>query len=210
MNLSLRSKLKTLLDFFRHPLILLIVGSVITSYLLPWILSEAAKNESNRKEKLVLAFKFLNKNSEVNKNFNSLLVALSLFHKYSTPEYVHEEQKELRKNSKDLYQRFNTDAWSWHWNLYEEAKIWNLLPKSDDLYITKVLMRYTHNWRTVMNKLSNFWDACLNPNYRCRDPKVTNLMNETRQEYNISFAARDSVIRYIISKLDIEQITSRK
>ena len=206
MNNNLISGLKTLSNFFRHPVILLLIGSVITSYLLPLILSEAARQESDRKEKLSIAFKFLNRNAEMNQNFNSLLVSLELFHKYSSPKYLDEEQKELRKTSKELYMKFNANAWEWHWDLYEEAKIWKLLPESEDKYVKSALTRYTKGWTNVLKKLSNFWDTCLDDNYKVRDTSVTRLMNETREELHNSVALRDSAIRFIVSKFDIEEI----
>ena len=193
--------------FLKHPLILLMIGSGMTYWLIPWILSDVAKKESDRKGKVALAVKYLDQNSEMNQRFNSLLVSLELFHKYSSAKHLSDEQRELRKNSTELYMKFDRDVWWWPWNLYEEAK--KFIPQSEDPYVRKALNRYTASWSIVLDKkLPDFWYACLNANYRIHDATVTKLMEETRKAFDTSCAIRDTAIRSIVSELNVEQASA--
>jgi hypothetical protein len=193
-------------DFFKHPLILLIIGSAITSYLLPSILSEVAKKESQRNEKSALAIEFITRNSEMEEDFNSLLVSLELFCKYPSPENFHAEQARLRITSKELYMKFDRDVWWWHWNLYEKAKMWKFISRSDEPYVEKALHRYTEGWEMATDTLEGFWQTCLDVNYHPGDKKVYALMDKTERAFRFSHAVRDTAIRFIVSKLDIEEI----
>lgn len=193
------------IKFFRHPITLLIIGSIITYFLIPWIHERVSKNENERREKLEIASRFIRQNMEMNQDFNSLLTSLELFHKYSSPEHLVEDKNKLRMASKEMYLKIDKNVWWWHWNLYEEAKLNKLIPESEQKYVENSLVKYTDSWSQIMGSLEKLWKACLDENYKQEDNNIDTLMNKTRKLSEDTRLARDSLIRGIISKFDIEK-----
>lgn len=59
---------KGILNVLRHPLLLLVIGSVIGSFLIPWISQKTDRNRVLREARLKKAVEIVNNNTETKVN----------------------------------------------------------------------------------------------------------------------------------------------
>ena len=69
------------LHILRHPLFLLVVGSVIGSFLIPWISQKTDRNRVLREARLKKAVEIVNHNTETISQLNAMVTRLGIFHK---------------------------------------------------------------------------------------------------------------------------------
>src|SRR5262245_13403099 len=72
---------KGIFSVLKHPLFLLVVGSVIGSFLIPWISQKNDKSRVLREARLKKAVDIVNNNTMTLSQLNSLVTRLGIFHK---------------------------------------------------------------------------------------------------------------------------------
>src|SRR5437870_12105468 len=65
----------------KHPLFLLIIGSIIGSFLIPWISEKNDKSRVLREARLKKAVEIVDNNTRTLSQLNSLVTRLGIFHK---------------------------------------------------------------------------------------------------------------------------------
>jgi hypothetical protein len=144
---------------------------------------------------------FMKRNAEIDEHFNTLLVSLELFTKYTDPKSVSESQKALRTKSQQLYLDFDKSVWWWVWNWYSEARTLELLSPSDDPAVKEHLMAYIHSWEPVLASLEHAWKGCLNDNFQVGD---TTVMGNARAMFNKSVEEREDITQFLLSRFNLE------
>jgi len=204
MKIHFKQLLSAVTGCSTNPLLLLLIGSTIGSYVIPRILTEATELQAKNVEKRKIAEKLLTQESLVNQRFNTVLVSLEIFHQFASPRSFKAEQKVVRDLSRKLYMEFNEDVWWQHQTVLEGAYVWQLVGEQDREYIQKRLTTYNGYWNVALAALDRLWKACLSDMYKPGDPMVTQLAESARRAFDNSRRERDSVIRFFISKLDTE------
>src|SRR5262245_33649826 len=122
MNGTSDSTVKIKLDSFcRHPLTLLIVGTLTGSVLIPWVAGRANKQAVLTEARVKEAIDIMTTSNSVNAILNKMTTAWDTFEKYSAPESEEDyrrRREEHRHKIDSLYADFDSIAWWWPWNEY--------------------------------------------------------------------------------------------
>lgn len=148
----------------RHPLVILLVGGLLTSMIIPtvsWFISKSVLNEETRRAKSVRLFEF---STKVNRQLNDVATALELFEydvlaDSAVEEIFAEEQKELRKQVRGLYSEFNGTAWWGLQNIAAEARIMQLLPRPKLEALQERADEYNTNLVEATTQLTVVWNV---------------------------------------------------
>lgn len=124
----LKSLAKKLVACFRrwskHPLLLLVLGSLISVYLIPQIISWADEKKELREARLKLASEFSDRNTEFNSKNNALATLMWQFQTQASldPEGLNGYQDQFRKDYLARRMALDEMAWWWYRNLETRTK----------------------------------------------------------------------------------------
>ena len=109
----------------RHPLTVLLTGTLLTYLLLPVISARLNRSRLLTEARLNRALEIISRSSEVEREINSLQTVLDTFHKdnlsgLSLQENRQSEQMRLRSEVQQRYLAFDNKAWWWYGNLHDE------------------------------------------------------------------------------------------
>lgn len=171
----------------RHPLTVLTVGAVVSTFLLPAISSRVNREKLLREQKLSVAMEIIKNNMETSRRLNKIDTTLELFQKDNSGPAARFldfklEQKELRGKIDQSYLEFDSQAWWWSSQIYVEAKVVNIVSSDDLGKLATISAEYDKNLDASTQVLSDLWNSFLREDYRPTDPRNTKSMNETRQK----------------------------
>jgi len=208
VKLNLRSfsnyiKKNEIIGNFIGNFFILILGAVLTYFIIPPILDIANKNKYTYEKRIKKSIEIINHNRQVNQKLNMLQTALELFHKDQRSiiekNYNYcQSQKEMKIKINALYLDFESVAWYWYWTIYEEAKIIEELNKKELDELNNLLEKYDSNIVKSTEILSIFWDMCLRKEYKPKDTSIDTTMSKTRKELKKLYLSRDLLIRNIL------------
>ena len=163
MNWNSRSTAKNNIDLFcRHPLTLLVVGTLTGSVLIPWVAGRANKQAVLTEARVKEAIDIMTTSNSVNALLNKIVTALETFEKYSAPESQEDRRRrreELRHTIDALYAEFNSIAWWWPWNDYNQARVLRLIPSSRLDKFQDETGKYVENLVETLHTLDPVWSA---------------------------------------------------
>src|SRR5215831_18348763 len=144
MALSSHSVAEEKIDsFFRHPLTLSVIGALLGSLLIPWVAGRANKKAVLEETRIKQAVEIMTMGNSVNTMLNKIATEFETFEGDSpsiTPQQDYGKRRdELRQRIYTLYADFNSVAWWWTWNTYNQARILQLIPP------TKIKQFYNYN-----------------------------------------------------------------
>ena len=118
-------------SFFRHPLVLSIIGGLLGSLLIPWVAGRANKQAVLAETRVKQAIEIMATSNSVNVMLNKVKTGFESFEKdslsTSSPEEYQQRRDELRRRIYALYADFNSVGWWWTWNAYNQARILRLI-----------------------------------------------------------------------------------
>lgn len=149
----------------RHPLVVLLVGAIITSILIPILTHFVTQLNAAETARRTKAVEVLKQANLVNQRLNLIQTAIENFEHdvlpYSLspydPEEFRSEQKELRKQIESLYADFNTSAWFVFRDLSAEASILRILPSDRVEKFNKLVDEYNMNLEATTTNLRPPW-----------------------------------------------------
>jgi hypothetical protein len=161
MNWNSRSTAKNNIYLFcRHPLTLLVVGTLTGSVLIPWVAGRANKQAVLTEARVKEAIDIMTTSNSVNALLNKIVTALETFEKYSAPESQEDRRRrreELRHTIDALYAEFNSIAWWWPWNDYNQARVLRLIPPTKLNEFKDEITKYTENLTQTTDTLGPAW-----------------------------------------------------
>jgi hypothetical protein len=175
----------------RHPLVVLVVGAIITSILIPIVTHFVTQWNATYMARRTKAVEVLKEANLVNQRLNLIQTALENFEHdvlpYSVspdnPEEFRSEQKELRKQIESLYADFNTSAWFVFRDLSAEASILRILPADRIEKFNKLIDEYNMNLEATTTNLRPPWYEFLRVRRWPGDwPEVDMKMNRARSD----------------------------
>src|SRR5260370_20408195 len=132
---------KEKVDFFlRHPLTLSLTGMLLGSLLIPWIVGRSSKQAAVADTRLKQALQVMATSNGVDATINKIETAFEGFEKDSLLIEQQDEflrrRENLRKRVYELYAEFDSTAWWWARNIYDQARILHLIspPRLHTLY----------------------------------------------------------------------------
>jgi hypothetical protein len=183
----------------RHPLMVssvaLLLGTVLTSLVVPWVTYQ----RTIREKRLEKALELLVHNAEVNQRLNTLLTTLEIFHNDNSGVAARlvdykEEQRTLRRVMMDRYLEFDASAWWWYGRARSEAAILRLTSSAEVKRIDDLAKAYESNLVSSTGTLNELWNRFLREEYRPTDMRNKVAMTETRRKLDALRASRDRII----------------
>lgn len=192
-------------NFLKHPLFLLLAGTLAGSYIIPRINSESSRSNLLQQRKIVVATDIVENNSKVHRLISALGTNLEMFHKHTDEEHYKQDIQELNQHMHKDMQEFNQFAWWWFWKIAQEATITRLTNTKDMNDIKTNLHKYSKNLNESSEVIEKFWITVSSPNYNPGDPKVTSSMIDTRKILIEKQKERDLLVSLIIQKFAVDE-----
>jgi len=201
---TLKSFLQSMLDFFRHPLVLLIVGSVIGSFLIPRISEQTHKKKVLQDARLRKAVEIIDNNTRTVSQLNAMVTKLATFHDENirlkpSPAKLTERQDKLAESIASRYEEFEKTGWWWYRDLNDEAVILELVPATGSARLSKDVDAYAQNILQTVNALGDLRHACLAGDYNYKDERVTKIKNDVNKKLNDLFSERNNLVNHLVN-----------
>jgi len=201
---------KGILSALRHPLFLLIVGSIIGSFLIPWISQKTDKSRVLREARLKKSVEIVNNNTQTLSQLNSLVTRLGIFHKDNirlkpSPAKLGELQDKLADDMNAHYAEFEKNGWWWYRSLNDEAVILEIVPPGGSDKLGTDINAYADNVTQTVAAFGDFWHKCLSKEYDFEEngatTQIQNKMNERLQQLA---TARVGLVNTLVHDFSVE------
>jgi hypothetical protein len=175
------------LKILRHPLTVLLLGTALSSLLIPYFSGRIDNEKLIREARLKKAMEIIGDNTETERNLNKLLTTLEVFHKDNSGPAARltdykKEQKELRRIMIERYLEFDKQAWWWYSQINVEAKILDIASPQELERLHQISNEYGENLKTSTAAVDDLWNAFLRETYKPSDPRNAELMKQTRSK----------------------------
>jgi hypothetical protein len=185
---------------FKHPLLLLIVGSILSYFVIPAINSISGKERRISEQKHELADKIIDQDMEISKNLNSLFVTLALFRKdhehFSNLEALNVSRQATHNDMLKLYLHFDSEAWFWGSNFILKSYSSDLGNKEIDS------LKYSiNNYQKYLRKSTTFIDTLWKSTLRTNDyfkPELKELFAAAKDSLNHLSTKRTQIVKNIV------------
>lgn len=168
----------------KHPLVLMVVGRVIGSFLIPWISQKTDRNRVLREARLKKSVEIVNNNTETISQLNVLVTRLGMFHKDNirlrpSPAKLEVLQDKLAEDMNSRYADFEKTGWWWYRSLNDEAVILEIVPPSGSDKLRNDVNAYADNISQTVAAFNDFWHKCLSKEYDFEaNGNVTQIQNK--------------------------------
>lgn len=179
---NLRSEV---IEAFKHPLVLLMVGTLLGSLLIPYINAQSNQRKLRHEERLKMAISIIEHSHETDRQMSGLMNFLNLFrkdHQVKSGPPMQSEQYKAREKFNEMFLAFNAQAWFWHWNIRSESTLSELATPEESAQITTLSYQYTEALNEETAAMSGLWGAFLKKNFNPWDPKYEVMAQEAIQK----------------------------
>jgi hypothetical protein len=152
----------TLLETSKHPLVILLVTTLLGSILIPDINSRATRARELEKLRAERALEAVKTNSEVDRLLNLLLTDFSSFWNDTEDGNFESQRPELRAKIYKTYGEFDSFSWWWYEQAWQEAVILGLIDKkTSDKELEAAYAQYKDSLLASSIAIDRIWDASL-------------------------------------------------
>lgn len=200
----LKSLASPAVDFLRHPLVLLVVGSVIGSVLIPRISEQAGKTKVLQEARLRTAVQIVENNTRTVSQINSIVTKLATFHDQNrrlkpSPAKLSERQDKLAEEVSNRYEEFEKTGWWWYRDLNDEAVILELVPPTGSDKLREDVNAYANNILETVNTMNELRHACLAADYDYKDERVTKIKDDVNKRLGSLFNGRNNLVNHLVN-----------
>jgi hypothetical protein len=200
----LKSLASPAVDFLRHPLVLLVVGSVIGSVLIPRISEQAGKTKVLQDARLRTAVQIVDNNTRTVSQINSIVTKLSTLHDENrrlkpSPAKLSERQDKLAEEVSNRYEEFEKTGWWWYRDLNDEAVILELVPPTGSDKLREDVNAFANNILETVNTMNELRHACLAAAYDYKDERVTKIKDDVNKRLGSLFNARNNLVNHLVN-----------
>ncbi|MGH9908676.1 MAG: hypothetical protein ACRD8U_24210 [Pyrinomonadaceae bacterium] len=158
----------------QHPLILLLVGSVLSSLLIPGISARSTEAQLIQETRLKKALEVGIHNREFDSKLNGITTLMKTFHNQNVrmkfnPVELRQAQNAFRKDYTDRYLALNETAWWWYWDIQREARLLKLTSASDDARLDQKIKEYGDSTTVSVGAIAPMWKFLSSYEYRIDD-----------------------------------------
>jgi hypothetical protein len=178
----------------RHPLVVLILGTVLSCWLIPWISSRANNKRLQQEKRVNKAIDILGQSLIDEERLNLIQTAFETFQKHCTsdPDNCKRDQQELRQNYDKLYSEFDQHAWWWYRDLDVQARLLHLPPGSTDK-ILRLRESYKNSLLHSVHQIAELGPRFLARDYRLDDPNNTEAIKQARAALSSDVIVRSGI-----------------
>ena len=197
--------MKQLKEASQHPLLLLLVGSVLSSLLIPGISSRSSEAQLLQETRLKKALEVGTRNREFDSKLNVLSTLMQTFHnqnvrmKFNSGE-LKEAQTAFRKQYTDRYLELDEMAWWWYGDIEREAHLLKLTSAEDYKLLDETIKKYNESVATTVEAIGPMWRYLSSSDYSLDDAKQKHFeqLKETmNQEIGKQHAVRGNLVQDI-------------
>jgi hypothetical protein len=203
----------TSFTFFRHPLLLLVVGSVIGSILIPYFSEAATKKKVLQEARLRKAVDIVDTNTRTVSQLNSLATRVAMFHERNqrlkpTPAQLRALQDKLIEDMDARYLEFEKLGWWWYRDLNDEAVILNIVPANGSDALRAHINSYGQNMLDTTNALKTMWHPCTSADYDYKGKKgeeISEIKKQMDTKLQDLFNARNGIVYQLVSDFTVKE-----
>jgi hypothetical protein len=176
---------KWFISALKHPLVLLLIGSVLSYLLIPWISEKSSHKRLLQEKRVDRACDVLQQGLIDDLKLNSIQTAFEMFNKEaeSDPKSYKTAQAELKNSFNKLYFEFDQHAWWWDHDLPVQSKLLEL-PSGSKEKIEQLHDVYKKNLLDSVEQLDVLRAHFLAKDYKPREPHNTEVLLATRRALN--------------------------
>ena len=152
-------------------LMLVAVGTLMTSLLIPVVLSGYNDVKSLQQARLTKAVEFGDHNNDFNGKVNSIATLMLMFnthnHRFKTSgPQLSEAHQELTKNYRERYLELDATAWWWPSHFLRELEALKSLSPDEVKQLTGFVDEYNKSVLTTVNAVKPLWHFLDSPEYK--------------------------------------------
>jgi hypothetical protein len=171
----------------RHPLTVLLVGTLLSLILFPVGASVLSAQRTTREARQNLVTRILDYDTATRQDLLSLHTRLYVFDENMrafapTPEERRPLQAKVYEAALAQYLAFDNGAWTTPQQIINEILVRELVPKTKISAIKQDFAEYHADMWNARNAIHALWMACLSANYTPGDPAILALHDEANKQ----------------------------
>jgi len=194
-------------EFLRHPLLLLAVGSIIGSFLIPYLTDRATKKKVLQEARLRKAVDIVDTNTRMVSQLNSISTRVSMFHENNlrlkpSPEELRTARDKLIEDIDERYLEFEKAGWWWYRDLIDEAVILKIVPPNGSDQLREHINSYGQNMLDTTNALKTMWHPCISAEYDYKGKKgeeISEIKKKMDVRLNELFNQRNAIVNQLVA-----------
>lgn len=206
-------KLRLSFEFLRHPLFLLIIGSVIGSLLIPYFGERATKKKVLQEARLRKAVDIIDTNTRTVSQLNSLATRVAMFHENNirlqpSPAELKVSREKLIEDMDARYLEFEKIGWWWYRDLNDEAVILHIVPPSGSDQLREHINSYGNNMLETTNALKLLWHPCISADYDYkgkRGEEISAIKKNMDARLQELFNQRNAIVNQLVTDFTATQ-----
>jgi hypothetical protein len=181
-------------SIWKHPLMLLLMGSILSYLLIPWISEKSSHKQLLQQERVNKAIDVLKQGLIDDEQLNSIQTAFEIFDKEaeSDPESYRNAQEELKKSFTSLYFEFDEHGWWWDHDLPVQSKLLEL-PQGSAKKIEQLRDAYKQNLMASVQQVDVLRKRFFAKDYAPQDSHNAEVLSDTRKALNDLATARGAL-----------------
>ena len=176
----------------KHPITLLLLTTLLTSWLVPYINKTSARATLLRESRLKRATEILADSVTTDRLLNRVLTTLESFHKdmLHRPEPLDAALCKLREHIVEQYEAFNGHGWWWFAGLDVQARVLGV----GSLHMDGCLKRYRENLERTTQEIDCVWHKIISRDYDPQEPSVRASLDDARRNFQELALKRGGIV----------------
>ena len=189
---------KKISRFFKHPLLITLIGTLVASWVIPGVVGRSNTRAVRAKARIDQAIETMNSSNSVNTHLHKLKTAFEAFEKDSlsaSPEDYQKRREELRTRIYSIHSDFDSIAWSWTWSISYRARVLNLVSANEFRELQAQADKYDKNLTATSLEFDKAWHAYLPANASTPKPTTGAIMPGIEKPLRDLQSQRDEIVR---------------
>ena len=199
----MNTPLKNLLAISKHPLFLLIAGTMIGSFVVPRVNSRMERERQLQDQRSAKGVAVLNAGLDTERRFNLVQTEFEAFYKDElVPGKANEKSKQtLQDRVHKTYQEFNQDAWWWHTQALDEVKILRLVDATRLQELEHAVNDYQQTLIKSTTALDPYWEELIRNDKIVPSSQAAATLNKVHPELQALGEQRRKMIEKIVQTI---------
>lgn len=195
--LSAKTKEK-ISQFFKHPLLITLLGTAVASWVIPGIVGRSNIEAARAKARIDQALEVMNASNSVNTHLHKIKTAFETFEKDSlsaSPQDYQPRREELRKQIYSIHSDFDSIAWSWTWSVSYRARVLKLVSEKEFEELQVQAGKYDKNLTATSLEFDKAWHSYLPATTSAPKPAAGPIMPGIEKSLRDLQSERDEIVR---------------
>lgn len=195
-----RDQRLTAIERTKHPLVVLVVATILGSVLIPYANTRFAKDSRLHDLRISHAQEALQSASLTDRRLNLLLTEFAIFIKDES-RHNSAARSALRERVYSLYAEFNRDAWWWYWPMVQEARLLHLVDEEAAQSMGSATEAYAANLQQSTMALDPLWALLLTDGNRSTPKDAAALLASSSSRLSELQSMRQEIMGRMVAPL---------